>query len=259
MSAGAGTGTMGGTGGTSAGGTTTIETGGTTQGGSAGAASGSGPGGGSGGAAPAAGTGAGPQAGAQGASGANGTSAVVLDDVDHNDTELALPEGSAAFGWLYGFGNWFVTAPAPDPYYRDATAADIVPPRGDSTKAYRVADEGRESGVDLWAQLHHPGGEALDLSAFAGITFWAKLEGSEQLKFGVNPGVSYFAAPSEVPTRTLAVSNEWRQFSLRFSELGADVHAIASFDFIVGEGGDKFDLWVDDLGLFCDEECPQPN
>lgn len=186
-------------------------------------------------------------------------STVVIDDVDHNDTELGLPVGSAAFWWLGGLGNWFVTAPAPDPYTRDATAAEIVPPRGDSTKAYRVQDEGRDRGVDLWAQLNHPGGRPMDLSAFAGITFWARLDGSEQLKFALNPGVSYFDAPSEVPTHALAVSTEWRQFSLRFSELGVDVHAVASFDFIVGEGGDKFDLWVDDVGMFCDAECPQPD
>jgi hypothetical protein len=179
--------------------------------------------------------------------------------VDHTDSELAVPEGSGAFWWFGGLGNWFVTAPAPDPYTRDATAAEIVPPRGDSTKAYRVEDEGRERGVDLWAQLNHPGGRPMDLSAFAGISFWARLDGSEQLKVGVNSGVSYFDAPSDVPTHTVAVSPEWRQYTLRFSELGADVRGVVSFDFIVGEGGDPFDFWLDDLGLFCDGACPQPN
>ncbi|HEX5098958.1 MAG TPA: hypothetical protein VFV94_05635, partial [Polyangiaceae bacterium] len=133
---------------------------------------------------------------------------------------------------------------------------DIDPPRGDSTKAYRVQDEGRVSGVDLYAQLNHPAGRPVDLSAFAGISFWARLEGSEQIKVGVNPGLSYFNAPSDVPTHTLAVSPEWRQFTLRFSEFGADVDGVVSIDFIVGEGGDKFDFWLDDLGMFCDGPCP---
>ncbi len=262
---GAGTGATGGTGdtssgtaGTDTGGTAALGGSGTNRGGSAGAASGGGPGGGSDGSLPAAGTGAEPAAGGtQGEAGAEGASTIAIDDVDHEGGEPTPPVGSSgAFFWLYGLGNWFVMAPAPDAYVHDAQPEEIVPPRGDSTKAYRVQDEGRVDGVDLYAQLNHPEGRAIDLSAFAGISFWARLAGSEQIKVGVNPGVSYFNAPSDVPTHTLAVSPEWRQFTLRFSELGADVHGVVSFDFIVGEGGDKFDFWLDDLGIFCDGPCP---
>jgi len=268
-----GSGATGGTGGTSSGtagtGLSAPETGGTAalggsgtdRGGSGGAASGSGPGGGSGGALSAAGTGAGPAGGGtQGEAGGEGASTIAIDNVEETDGEPEPPAGSSgAFFWLYGLGNWFVMAPAPNPYVHDAQAEELIPPRGDSTKAYRVQDEGRVSGVDLYAQLNHPQGRPMDLSAFAGISFWAKLDGSEQIKVGVNPGVSYFDAMSEVPTHALAVSSEWRQFSLRFDELGADVHGVVSFDFIVGEGGDKFDFWLDDLGMFCDGPCPEFN
>lgn len=271
--AGAGTGAMGGTGGTSnatagagssapeAGGTAALGAGGTSHGGSAGAVGDSGPGGGSGGSVSAAGTGAGPAGGGtQGEAGAGGASTVAIDDVDHTAGEPMLPAASSgAFYWLYGLGNWFVMAPAPNPYVHDAQPDELDPPRGDNTKAYRVKDEGRASGVDLYAQLNHPEGRPVDLSAFAGVSFWARLEGSEQIKVGVNPGVSYFDASSDVPTHALAIAPEWRQFTLRFSELGADVHGVVSFDFIVGEGGDKFDFWLDDLGLFCDGPCPAPD
>lgn len=179
-----------------------------------------------------------------------------IDDVDATDLD-SDPE-SAYFYWSGGLGNWFLDAPEPKLIRADAVSAEIDPPRGESTRAYRVQGTGHSRGVDLWAQLKHPGGDAVDLaSTYAGIVFWAKLEGaSDRLLVGVNPGGYYFDAPDEVPTVELSVSGEWQQFVVPFDVWPGDEHAVASFDFIVGEGGGDFDFWLDDLGFFCGAECP---
>jgi hypothetical protein len=123
--------------------------------------------------------------------------------------------------------------------------------------AYRVGGSGRASGVDLWVQLDHPGGRAMDLSAYAGITFWARLDGaSDRLVVGMNPGIQYFSAPSSVPSVVLTVSPEWEQFELRFEDFDIDGQDVAIFDFVAGEGGGVFDLWIDDLAFICRNECP---
>jgi hypothetical protein len=187
-----------------------------------------------------------------GGSAGAGASVELIDDADHTDVP------GSAFIWAKGIGNWFVSAPLPDGYTRDAAVADIVPPRGESLEAYRVEDSDRARGVDLWAQLAHPAGKAVDVQEYAGITFWAKLAGGGgRLTVGVNPGVSYFEAPSEVPSLELTLSADWQQFSLPFTAFGVDAQTVASFDFIVGEGGDAFDFWLDDLAFLCYAECPQ--
>jgi hypothetical protein len=192
-----------------------------------------------------------------GGSAGMGASVELIDDADHTDGSRAVVPGSA-FVWSRGLGNWFVSAPLPDGYTRDATAADVVPPRGESLKAYRVEESDRMRGVDLWAQLSHPTGQAVDLHEYAGITFWAKLVGGGgRLTVGLNPGGSYFDAPNEVPSLELTLSADWQQFSLPFTAFGVDADAVASFDFIVGEGGDAFDFWLDDLAFLCHAECPR--
>lgn len=181
-----------------------------------------------------------------------------IDDVDGTDLD-SDPE-SAYFFWRWGVGNWFLDAPEPNRIRTDAVSAEIEPPRGESTWAYRVQGTGHSRGVDLWAQLKHPEGAALDLgSTYAGIVFWAKLEGaSDRLLVGVNPGVYYFDAPDAVPTVELRVSAEWQQFVVPFDVWKGPEDAVASFDFIVGEGGGDFDFWLDDLGFFCGAACPAP-
>jgi hypothetical protein len=201
--------------------------------------------------------------GGAGLGGAPGSSNPVelIDDVDHaggSSSGLPLPPGSSAFWWgANHLGNWFVYAPAPDELAEDARAAEIVPPRANSIKAYRVRGSGRGRGVDLWVQLDHPGGKAMDLSAYAGITFWARLDGaSDRLVVGMNPGIQYFSAPDSVPSVTLAVRPDWEQFELRFEDFDIDGQQVAIFDFVAGEGGGMFDLWIDDLAFVCRNECP---
>lgn len=173
----------------------------------------------------------------------------------------SLMNQPAAFYWSGGLGNWFVCTPPggnPDsPIHGDAQTADIVPPRGDSTHAFRLQGSGEPLGADLYAQLEHPSGGAADLTAYAGIAFWAKLDGdSDQLAVGLSAVAPYCSPSTDVTTVTVAVPNEWQKFELPFDAFGTDGNAVANIEFIVGAGGGAFDLWLDDLSLVCRGECP---
>jgi hypothetical protein len=106
--------------------------------------------------------------------------------------------------------------------------ADITPPRDESVWAFRAEDTGRAHGVDLSAQLDHPLGRAMDLGAY----------------------------PNDVPKVELDVPSEWQRFDLDFDQFGVDGHAVASVDFVAGEGGGDVDLWIDDLSLRSRTACP---
>lgn len=180
----------------------------------------------------------------------------VIDDGDNGEGNPSLPNTSGFWWGGSHLGNWFVSAPAPDGYLRDAGKAEIVPPREDSVWARSARDSGRDDGVDLFAQLDHPLGRPVDLGNYEGIAFWAMLKGTNnRVVVGMNPGVNYFESSAEVASVAIAVSSEWQRFELPFEKFGVDSHAIASFDFIVGEGGGDFELWIDDLTLLCRKKC----
>jgi hypothetical protein len=198
-------------------------------------------------------------AGIGGAAGAPGDQTESIDGVEPGTVpSLASPAG---FYWSGGLGNWFVCTPRGgnpnSPIHGDAQSADIVPPRGESTRAFRLQGSGEPLGADLYAQLEHPDGRAVDLSAYAGIGFWAKLDGdSDQLAVGLSALAPYCSASTDVTTVTVAVRNEWQKFELPFAAFGTDGHAVANIEFIVGAGGGAFDVWIDDLSLVCRGECP---
>ena len=182
-----------------------------------------------------------------------------IDDVNRSgDAGSSIPGEPAAFFWLGGLGNWFVCNGAEGGAgTRDAEVADVVPPRGDSRQAFRVQGSGQALGVDLYAQLRHPDGGAVDLSAYAGVGFWAKLEGeSDQLTVGLSAHTPFCYAASDVTTAAVSVSATWQQFELPFESFDSDGHGIANIEFIVGIGGGAFDLWIDDLSLLCRGDCP---
>jgi len=190
----------------------------------------------------------------------------LIDDMDHADENFpAVPPDSSSFFWRGGtssLGNWFVSSP--DGIGGDARIDEIVPPRGDSKKACHVVGSKHDTGVDLWAQLNHPSSRPVDLSAFAGIAFWARL-GSPSGKLVVaindhNPGTFFSAEASQTPWPWLArrlADSEWERIVLLFDDFGRalDTSAVVSIDFVVGSGGESFDLWIDDLTLLCRGAC----
>lgn len=203
----------------------------------------------------------------------------LLDDMDHADGSFpAVPPGSSSFFWQAGasggLGNWFVSSPNRTTL-ADASIEAITPPRGDSQKACHVSGDNLERGTDLWVQLDHPSNRPVDLSAYAGIAFWARLDSpSGRLIVAINDqrGNSFFdAAVNTSPwpwrARQLA-SSEWERVVLLFDDFAPgvepgnsapralDTSAVISIDFVAGSGGEPFDLWIDDLMLLCRGNCP---
>jgi hypothetical protein len=90
-----------------------------------------------------------------------------VDDMDHVDGAYPpVPEGSSSFFWRGGLGNWFVAFS--DGKRRDATIEVTDLPDGQRGKACHAGGT-PGVGVDLWAQLNHPNGGQIDLSAYLGM------------------------------------------------------------------------------------------
>ena len=177
----------------------------------------------------------------------------LVDDVDHAG-QPATPAHSSAFFWRGGLGNWFVST-SDGLATRDATTDDVIPPRGENTKAYHVAEMNAGTAVDLWAQLNHPQGTGADLGSYSGIAFWARLNSSSgelTIAFGAD---GRFADVTSAPHKVVPLSQNWTQFVVRFDELGVNATAVSSIDFVVGQAA-PFELWVDDLALLCRSDCP---
>jgi len=110
--------------------------------------------------------------------------------------------------------------------------------------------------VDLWAQLNHPQGTGVDLGSYSGVSFWARENGSGGeliVAFGAN---GQFAKVASAPKKVVSLSEDWRQFEVRFDGLGLDSAAVSSIDFVISGRAEPIDLWVDDLGFLCRGNCP---
>lgn len=181
-----------------------------------------------------------------------------VDDVDHAGGQYpAVPPGSSAFFWRGGLGNWFVSSS--DGSMRNAPMDDVIPPRGESHKAYHVSQTKPGTAVDLWAQLNHPAGTGVDLSAYAGVSFWARLNspgGQLTVAFGANGQFSTVDAVAAVPQKPESLSETWAQFVVLFDDVHLDPKSVSSIDFVLAGRSESLDLWVDDLGFLCQGSCP---
>lgn len=187
------------------------------------------------------------------------TQVEVVDDVDHlGGPYPAVPAGSSAFFWRKGLGNWFVSF-SDGSGGHDASIDQIIPSRGESSKAYHVIGPAPGVAVDLWAQLDHRQGRGVDLSAYSGISFWAR-GNNPNAKLTVAFGVDgkFFDARSGPPwaQKGLPISKDWAQFTVMFDGLDLKVNAVSSIDFIGTSDVEPIDLWVDDLAFLCRSGCP---
>jgi hypothetical protein len=206
---------------------------------------------------------------------------LMIDDMEDPKPGVpSAPPGSASFHWPLGpFGNWFFGSAGNDWLsgpHGDAFAQEIDPPRGDSKNARHVSGDGLAGGNDLLAQLKHPSNDPVDLGAYSGISFWARLSSSSGrliVGLGQNNGGRFLAAEStQSPyfAQRIAVSDQWERFILLFDDFRQGViggntsglplaaNAISTIDFVVGLDGESFDLWIDDLALLCRGVC-QPS
>ena len=189
---------------------------------------------------------------------------VMLDDMeDHPDRPV--PGGlTSAFYWqsmtARGFGNWFVSLSGGST--SDVARALVDPPRGDSHGAREIRGGDNAPAANMWAQLDHPLGGAIDLRAYAGIVFWARLTGSggildvalDSLPGG--GGVYFKSDFTQLPTWEFHVSERWQQFTIRFADWPAFPPGVVSIDFVVSGSAGPFDLWIDDVALVCRAACP---
>ena len=193
--------------------------------------------------------------GGMGASVGGGPANMTFGDFDQPSPGLPqVPDGSPSFFWgspsEVHIGNWFVTSS--DGFSADARVGIIEPPRGDSTLACHASGAQFARGVDLYVQLDHPGNRPVDLSHYTGLSFWARLTASNpNLLVVLNDGSG--SLPEEgsfvgLPAATFAASEEWQQFEMAFSD-PARASAVVSIDFVVSDGGEALDLWIDEVTL----------
>jgi hypothetical protein len=147
---------------------------------------------------------------------------------------------------------------------RDAFPREIDPPRDTSTQARGADGADFAAGVALWVQLDHLLNQPVNLSGCSAMSFWARLESpSGRVVVALNDGSrasGLLDGRSTLPSRTLDVGPDWQEFMLPFESFSQGVAAegpsLASIEFFVGDGGERFDLWVDDLALVCSGGCP---
>lgn len=184
----------------------------------------------------------------------------MIDDMeDHTDGRPTAPLPSTFFWGSPSpthIGNWFVSWS--DGSTKDADIAVIDPPRTDSRKAREIKSTQAGRSADLWAQLDHPAGRPVDLSAYRGLAFWVRLVGGGgKLIVAIDDGSGAGSTATSkarggvppLPAQTLAVTGEWQQFVLRFEDFGIQPTAVASIDFVVAGDADTFDVWIDDLAV----------
>ena len=201
------------------------------------------------------------RAGTSGAGAFGGGSTInTLDDENRAGAAPMVPFPPAIFwqapGGQWKIGNWFLTSEG----VHDVGLSPIEPPRDGSTQARHVSGDGFPAGVVLWLQLDHPRGGLVDLSAYAGLTFWARMASSDRkLDVLLNDGSTDPAPWTGLPPAayaSVAIGSEWQEVTLSFEALGVSEPKATSIDFHVGDGGKSYDLWIDDLSFFCVGPCP---
>ena len=200
------------------------------------------------------------RAGTSGAGAFGGGSIInAIDDESRASGQPVTPFPAAIFwrspggGWK--IGNWFWSADG----VHDVGLSPIEPPRDGSTEARHIRGTGLPLGVVLWLELDHPQRNVIDLRPYTGLTFWARLSSSSgTLEVRLNDDTKTPAAgPGSPPTPSLSmpIGNDWQKVTLSFEAFGVREPKAASIDFHVGNGGESFDLWIDDLAFLCDGIC----
>lgn len=169
--------------------------------------------------------------------------------------EETYESSASGFLWSKAIGNWFTYAEG-GRIQGDSVRIEIDPPRDENHYAYWAG--GDSAVLDLSAQLMHPQAYEVDLSAYAGVSFWARGTGTDlRVNLAVN-AISLFSdsRASEAPQKQIALTDEWQRFDVTFEELGSGT-SISTIDFLIDGSAGAFDFWVDDLSLICNGSCPR--
>jgi hypothetical protein len=197
------------------------------------------------------------------AAGAPADATIGVGDLDHPPPGLGNPPtDKPSFFWGspdggIRIGNWFVVGA--DAAVHDAVIDDVDPPRGDSTLACHVQGTAFADAVDLYAQLDHPSSRPVDLSAYSGLAFWARLNPpTAKLVVALNvegPALLSEDSVTGLVSGSFPVTADWQRFELPFTD-AARTSSVVSIDFVVLGGGEALDLWIDELSLLCAGACP---
>jgi hypothetical protein len=160
-----------------------------------------------------------------------------------------------AFLWRQGLGNWFVSVP---PSMTTEAQGEVV----DGAKVWSGLS-GEGEWLDLWAQLNHPSGGAVDLGAYSGISFEARLQAVREVaSTGGSPKGDLtiaFDAQGDIakaaPERPFLVDETWQSYRLEFSFDAADFSRIASIDFFAHCAAPPFELQLRNVALQCEDTC----
>jgi hypothetical protein len=147
-------------------------------------------------------------------------------------------------------------------------------------RAFHLTGGPFEDGGDLFIDFHRPPlADHADLSAYAGIAFWARSGGADHtIIVAVEDGPvvdprkeiweSALNSDDWWPVRTISVSQRWQRFVLLFDDFHRgvpdssafgpplDTRVVNAIHFIDGTGAGPIDLWIDDLALLCRGACP---
>ncbi|WP_437586239.1 hypothetical protein [Sorangium sp. So ce1000] len=199
----------------------------------------------------------------------------MIDDMEDHDNAILAKGGRVGYWYTFNDGSDDgVQTPEPDlegTGDKPFTMTALEPARAQSTYAARSWGTGfTEWGAGFGFDLNSPEGTkaAYDASAYAGITFWAKLgpgSGTSASVMisdpGTDPAGGSCSDKCDKWQKTLAVTEEWQQFTIPFADLkqggwgdpaGTDqINAakLYSIQFQIGQGP-KFDLYIDDLGFY---------
>jgi hypothetical protein len=211
-------------------------------------------------------------AGSTGSAGSAPGNESVIDNMEDGDGSILTDSGRK--GAWYTYNDETATGTQTPEVGLPFEMAPLNPPRDGSNFAANT----KGSGFDTWGSgfgfdLNNAGAGAAkgayDASKYSGISFWAKVGSGSVGAIRVNlgdknttpeGGICEAAKCSDDFGKDITVGNDWKQYSIKFSEMGQvgwsmvllpaiEKSAIYSVHFQTGKGS-TFDIWIDDVAFF---------
>jgi hypothetical protein len=185
------------------------------------------------------------------------------------------PRPATVFQLLHDMedGNENVVSPVGLASWFGGGIVNLDPPRQDSKRAQSGSDDLR---LDIHGPKFQAGALYPDLSAYAGVAFWARARshGETVLVALEDEDVAGFRGYAEARASAKAwfetevkLSSDWRRHIVLFEDVKQPGHpdrklrtqAIWSVHFMGGGAqGRSREYWIDDLALLCRGACPRP-
>lgn len=213
-----------------------------------------------------------PGTGGTAAGDAGGPALDVIDDMEGATGSILTKEGRVGAWYTYNDATAGATETPGVPFLPSV----ITPPRGASTYAARMQGAGFTTwGAGMGMNFNDPGDGAggsakgtYDASAFAGITFWAKIGAGSTGAVRVNVSTketdpaggtcSPAAKCSDHFGKSVNLTSDWTEYVIKFADLAQlgwgqpvakfNAAAVYACQFQVAKGT-TFDVWIDDVAF----------